>query len=422
MLGYKKDVHYFIGRRPPEAWRWPEPYEPPLKYDYFISWYNGAGFPLVSQDRPGSGRGLNVDGVIGDEAQLLDEEKLFNDVLATNRGKNHLFKNCPLHHSTFFAFTYPWTARGKWVLKMEEEAKKNPKEIFYLRASAMENMKNLGPKWFKDMRRYVTDLIYNAEILNVRPDRIEGGFYSRFDEKVHCYKKYNYSFIDNLRGKNEGIDVDLIKVPDSRFDGDVMPNEPLDIAFDYGAAINCLVCAQESDRFRFLKSFFVKRPMKINDVVKMFCKYYYYHKNKTVIYYYDHTAIGTDGRSTTTYKDEVIREFIKEGWAVVENYIGQAPGHNSKYLLWNALLSGDDRLPLVGFNEDNCEHLIISIKHAPMKEGYKGPEKDKSSEDQRKKTPQESATHLSDAGDTLAYGKLSNRMRADSTFVDNQFL
>src|SRR5581483_6810433 len=63
-LGYYKDVHYFIGKRPPKTWNWPEPYEPPLSYDYVMIWYNGTAFEFVSQDREGMGRGPNRDFII----------------------------------------------------------------------------------------------------------------------------------------------------------------------------------------------------------------------------------------------------------------------------------------------------------------------------------------------------------------------
>ena len=75
-IGYVKDVHYFIGRRPPPSWNWPTPYEPPVKFDHFISFYTGASFHLVSQDKGGgSSRGLNIDGIIADESLLLDKER-----------------------------------------------------------------------------------------------------------------------------------------------------------------------------------------------------------------------------------------------------------------------------------------------------------------------------------------------------------
>ena len=30
-IGYYKDVHYFIGRKPPPSWGWPEPFQRPVK-------------------------------------------------------------------------------------------------------------------------------------------------------------------------------------------------------------------------------------------------------------------------------------------------------------------------------------------------------------------------------------------------------
>src|SRR3546814_88066 len=46
MIGLKKDLHYFIGRRPPKSWRWEEAWEPPLDPKHSIFFYNGVTFDL----------------------------------------------------------------------------------------------------------------------------------------------------------------------------------------------------------------------------------------------------------------------------------------------------------------------------------------------------------------------------------------
>lgn len=410
-LGFIKDQHYFVGRKPPKAWNWPEPFEPPLNYDHFIIFYTGAGFHLVSQDRPGSGRGLNTDSVTGDEMTLLDFERLFNDVLATNRGNLDRFGKCPLHHSEFFAGTVPMTAKGKWVIKMEEEARENPSQVFYLRASAEHNRHNLGEKFFTDNKRRLPSLIYNAEILNIRPDKVEGGFYGKLSEKQHTYVAYNYSHLDNVGYESPHLDC--------RQDSDLNTNAPIDLSIDYGASINVAVIAQEGadNTYRFINCMYVKHPLRLEDLLNDFCNYYAYHKNRLINYYYDHTAVGTDATRTTTYADEVIRLLTLKGWNVVKKYIGQAPSHHSKYLLWGAALSGDPRIPRILLNRSNASTLLISMLQAPVRQGRNGFEKDKSSE-RNPNIDQAEATHPSDAADTLLFGKYSGTLSHHSPYVD----
>lgn len=415
-LGYKKDKHFFIGRKPPAKWKWPEPYEPPINYEHYFTWYTGSGFHLISQDRSRSntGRGLNTDGGLGDEAALLDLEKLFTDVLATNRGNLERFKNCPLHHSLLFASTIPLTQKGKWLYRMEEEARRDPKRVFYLRASAEENRHNLGDKFFADNKKKLPKMLYEAEILNIRPEKIEGGFYALLNEAIHTYVQYNNSYLESL-----DYNFEKVSELDCRQDGDVNLNQPLDIALDYGAAINWLIVAQEGmSTYKYLNAMFVKTPQLTRDVVTNFCNYYRFHKSKVVNYYYDHTAIGTRGSDGGTYKDDVISTLRKAGWIVIEHYIGQAPGHDKKYRLWAAGFTNDQRLCCPLFNRHNCKLLILSMQNAPIKEGRNGFEKDKRSE-RRMINNREEATDASDAADTLYYGRFAARIDSSSILFDN---
>ena len=68
-IGYIKDKDYVIGRRPPKSFL--SPYEKINKYENFISFSNGTGFLMLSQERSGSARGPNLDREIVDEALTL---------------------------------------------------------------------------------------------------------------------------------------------------------------------------------------------------------------------------------------------------------------------------------------------------------------------------------------------------------------
>lgn len=406
-LGIYKNVHYFVGRKAPAKWKWPEPYEPPLDWTHAIHWINGSVTHLISLDLSDSGRGLNTDGGDGDEAALLDYEKLFNNVLTTNRGHIDIFGKCPLHHSTTWASSVPMTNKGKWLYKMEEQAKLFPNEILYLRADARHNMHNLGKDWFKENKRVMTDFIYNAEILNIRPDKIEGGFYALFNEELHTRDNFNNPFLLNL-----GYNIGFAQKAGSQADADVDPDKPLDISFDWGTNINTLVIEQEAfGESRGLKSMHVLTPNTVDVLVNQFCDYYRYHKDKRVNFWYDHTAVSKQNTGTS-YKDIVCETFIKRGWLVNQLYKGQAPSHHDRYLFWSVFLKGEDkRLPKFVVNKTNCSDLIISIQHAGVKQGRNGFEKDKRPERQKNAIHQH-ATHYTDAADTLYYFKYAPRLHS----------
>lgn len=457
-LGYKKDLHFFVGKKPPKSWAWKEPYVAPISYDYFISWYNGSGINMISQDRPGSSNGLSLDYVMGDEAKFLNKEKLETELFPTNRGNNHLFGHLPEHHGLLFCTDLPTSPSAKWILDKREQmdvdlvnvilqiqlkifelneilkkcspsyAQKIKYEIikyskqltelrmdcvYYSEASALDNIEVLGIKYIKQMKRTLPEMIYRTSILNERIIAIEDGFYPNFEESIHCYDSYNYSYLDSL-----DYNFDKLKQKDCRQDGDLMLDHPIHGACDYGASINLLVLGQKQPKeIKYLNMLYVLKPELINDVAADFCDYYEYHRNKTFHYHYDHTAIGTDGKSTSTYADEFEGVLRKRGWNVIRNYIGQAPRHHNKYKLWALALKGDPRLPSIRFNRTNCEFLIISMQQAPVKNSKNGFEKDKSSEVNLNIKPQE-ATHPSDAADTLLYGMCSTNLTESTEFID----
>lgn len=406
MLGYYQNIHFFVGRTAPAKWKWLAPYQPPLNFDHAIHFISGACFNLISLDLANSGRGLNSDAAIGDEAALFDYDKLFNNVLTTIRGNIDRFGDCRLHQSRMFTSSTPMSNKGNWLLKEEEKAKKNPQQNFYLRASAEFNRHNLGDKFFTENKGVMTEMVYNAEILNIRPGKVEGGFYPLFDESKHTYNDFNNSFLQNLDWNFEKA-----KEAGSLADNDVQTNIPIDIALDYGGKINTIVAEQTfGSESRFLNAMFVKSPTLIDQLINNFCKYYQSHKNKQVIYWYDQTAIGKYGTSNLTFSDTVMNTFAKNGWKVIPRYMGAAPGHHDKYMFFSNFHKGEDpRLPKPKYNKTNCKYLIISIEKAGIKEGKNGFEKDKRPEHYSNAIDEET-THFSDAHDTVAYFKYSSRI------------
>lgn len=410
LLGFKKDVHYVVGKQPPKAWNWLEPYQPPLRYDNFILFYNGTGFQLISLDNPDSSRGINLDGVLGDEAALLDLDKLSANVLLSNRGNIHRFNHW-LHHSSLFASTTPLSKKGRWFTQQEEEALRNPKKVTYIIASSRYNLHNLGKEFFSMNQRILTPIMYNAEIECIRPGRVQTGFYPSFDPSRHTYHASNDNYVISSVDNLEAL---MGRIPDV----DILP-APFDIACDYGAKINTLVVGQDhgSNKYRIPNSMFVKDPNGIVDLIEDFCKFYEHHTVKVINYYYDHTAVPRDAVRSTSFAEEVERVFNKYGWLVNMNYMGQAPRHDTKHLLINRILKEEeDNLPQIRMNAEKCKTLIVSIEHAGARDGKHGIEKDKRPERDAKAIDEET-THFSDAFDTLIYFKFKDGIAPSGYYV-----
>lgn len=435
-LGLIKDKHYVIGHRAPKNWKWEEPFEPPLNYRYFIHFCNGSGIHLVSQDIVGSSNGINSDYIIGDEAKLLDKQQFDEETMPTLRANRRRFGHLYYHRSIAFSTSMPTEVDGKWIFEMEalmdpdqvklimalqlevnqlsaianpnrkvlQTLKRYIKELNELRkgcvhyheASTLENIAILGEDYILQQKRILPEFIFNTEILNIRPDAIEGGFYPAFDKDRHCYTNaYNNSYLEDFDYKLEDISIH------SKIDSDCNPALPLWISADWGAHINCLTIGQKLPfENRVINAIHVKEPLILDDLAKEFCNYYRAHKNKDVFFAYDHTGNTSMANSPLTFADQFSKILRQNGWKV--NKIGKkaAPTHNVKYLLVNRVLSEQDpQLRPVRFNKNNCKYLIISILQAPAKDGRKGIEKVKKSE--QGTGPQEEATHYSDSFDIL---------------------
>lgn len=469
-LGYHRGVHYVIGKEPPKDW--PLAPNAPQRFDYYLAFRNGAGFRFMSEDREESFRGPSVDYIDADEGLLLNKTKFENGPVMANRGNLVKYRGCPLHHGISIDSSMPVSASGKWIMEfgryyedkgdhpwlvwnkvvalqyefLQERNAERRMQIFrealelrrtirYYRhrtddgttilftfGNVFDNLENVGLKYITDAMRIMSPMSFRIEMLNQRITTIQDCFYN-LNEDLHLYDCMDDSAI--------GFTYEFSKLDatDSRGDIDVNPNRQLIIGIDYGKHINALRCAQEHKtnlkgqphpEIRFVKSLYVKDPHGIPELIAAFCEYYQHHKEKSVTQYYDHTAIGGENWRTP-HIEETRLEFKKHGWNWSGKYIGKAPAHPIKHLLWFKCLSeADSRFPAVRFNRTNDKEGILAMQLAGVKEGRRGFEKDKSSE-KSKVIPREQATDLTDAGDLILWGLASSSLGARDGFEDPVF-
>jgi hypothetical protein len=442
-IGYIRNLHYFVGRKPPEGWRWQAPHQAPLKYDHFIIFFNGTGFHLVSQDGGGgSARGLNLDGAISDETLLMDKDKYDAEVSGTLRANKHRFGHLLLHRGHFHFTSMPYGDTGRWlldqgkyleesydfvsltnelidlqlkfvdsrdkqhrlrlyqdILTIKQQLKFFPDKdgLLYSEANVFDNLENIPLAYLMEQRKVLTHFTFMTEILNKRPGTIEAGFYPMLEYKKHVYDRYNNDYLN-------GLEFNLKKLGevDSRMDGDCESNLPLRIALDWGAKISTLSVAQRNNHeYRFLNALYVKHPKLVDDLADSFITYYRYHLTKTV-YFIQDNEYGNQRilNSTVTYNDQFADRIRKAGWRVIPVDMGRVPGYQVRYHLAHEYLGeSNPRLPIIRFNRHNCRDLLTAMTLAPIKQNHKGEiEKDKSSE-RRASTPAEEATHFTDTFD-----------------------
>jgi hypothetical protein len=425
----------------------------PITYDRFISWYTGHGFYIVSQDRKSSFRGPSIDFIFGDESQDLIKDRFEEEVLGTRRGNRKIFGNIHLHHGIHLSGTKPLGSDGRWILDfgkyyqedghdyesmrdllcevaleiIKSESLSKRKELWkqyvqlksrfkfyessegvlHLESFPFDNVANVGFGYFKNNMKVMSLYRFNIEMLNKTPRKPEGGFYPDFSLHKHCGDFVNYEYLDKI-----GYDYKKKEQLDSRADSDVDHTKPLHIGMDYGASHNCLVVNQPHQKeIRWLNYFYRLWPDKTKDVVADFCKHYLHHKDKTVYYYFNHTATGTDGKSDYRYCDIVPSVLSKAGWNVISINTGKAPNQSKMYELCSDAFQERGH-PAQIFNRNNCKQLFISIEFCKAIQGREGISKDKGKE-KDENYPQQDAPHGSEAFDTLIWGQLSKQLHTD---------
>jgi len=411
MFGLYQNLHYFIGRRPPRGWRhaWGNAFQPPENYNRYITFWNGVGVHLISQDVPGDGRGLNTDWIDGDEAMLLEPDKLQENTDPTLRGTNkRVFLKSKYFGSRFYTSSTPLSPEGKWFIDYEEKAMAEPDKITFISATCEHNRHNLRDGYLEEARRNAySEWVYLAEYENVRPRFTKDSFYPLLDPDIHAYSNYNYSHY-----------VTPGQAADCRGDSDLVSGIPLIVGVDWGAAINCLTANQHLpsiNEYRTLKDFFVlgENQQIQDDLFRAFHEYYQYHDKKDIYLWYDSTGNHRTGNTRQTRAEQAQKLLSGLGWSVKLMTLGSTnPMHELKYLLWLAIMKEDQQIfPRYRMNKHNCRTLYISMRHARTTQGrFSEIKKDKSSE-KKSSIPRQEATDLSDANDAPIFGMFYQRLR-----------
>lgn len=444
--GFIEGIHYVVGRKPPKSFR--QPIIDPKDYEHVISFYNGSVAVIISQDRPGSSNSLTLSWLLVDEAKFIDYAKLKDETLPANGGIKSHFGKHSFNHSIMILSDMPQTQKGSWFLhyrdKMDPELIKTieatvyeiwrTKEriralnasgkpvppylkgylrrldrdlnkmrsvaVYYREYSSIENLQLLGENYIKQMKRDLTPLTFQTSILCQRIGIAKDGFYSSMREG-HKYDANDNQYLDTL-----GYDYDFSTL-DARADKDVDPDAPICIGMDYNANINWIVAGQpDGRRLNVIKSFYVKFERKIPALVDDFCRYYASHRNKTVVFYYDATALGSNyAVNEQDFRWVVVHEFERHGWTVEAVYLGNPMRHDEKYLLINQGFAGKQRL-MPFFNRQNNDDLILAIQAAGVSRGRNGFRKDKGGEKlaESEEDLLEHRTDGTDAFDTLYIG------------------
>ena len=456
--GYIQNVHYVVGHKAPPSMGFADPKRPIVGregWNNAFHFWNGTVMVVLSFNQGMSANSMSLDWVIGPEAKFLDYEKIKSEVEPANRGNRQYFDNCPWHHSSLYSTDMPTAKKGKWILdKIDEMSSKHiqfirniykeliyyktqpmteyvvrkikelksdldlarkyqipliPKKgkdreytVFYGEYDVFDNMEVLGKDFIWQMHRISPPLIWRTAFCNERIFKIANGFYSALDDDIHFYIPS-----DNGRLSDLGCKWDRLTTSGCLGDGDLDFSRELHIAFDANASIcSCCIGQIEGNKMKTIKSFYVKTPSKLQDLVQKVADYYRPKLNKDIVFYFDHTFVWETGASSESYADIITRILKENGYNVTPVYVGQALRHDWKHQNIDLALKGEPAMLFPVFNLEQNEFLKVAMEQTGIRQGKNGMEKDKTPEGtpDTPDNPDEYKTHITDAWDTLWFG------------------
>lgn len=478
-FGWKEGIHFFRGQAPKKlisSGAFKMPIKKPRVWENVIHVYNGAVTYLVSMAIKASANGFNAAWICADETRYLPWRKVQEEVMPTLRGDTYDHPGWRRNENPYY-LSQMWVsdaaitmAQSEWekaeddqTLEINEQIAEMMAElnvcpelgqakafidklnrlrcqsrVFY-NFSSLENVDILGEKYFADRKREMPELMFNIQILGHKKGVAKDGYYASFNHETHTYMPSDVAATDviysNFSKKFVGIDAsggysrrfeyeapDLgatSKIRDCSLDMDVLPSEPLRIAFDLNANINTVVTGQTYkrdgiDSLNILSSMFTKNERKLRALCGDWARYYEPQRlrNPNVILYYDSTAkqggaYALEEAEDTRFYNVVKKELERRKWVVTLVPMGSPMSHPQKYQFVNDVLSGAQR-PFLRLNRENNEYLIVAIENCRVKMSSRGPIKDKGQEKLKSEDgiggKLETRTDITDALDTLIIG------------------
>lgn len=388
--GYIEGIHFVVGKKPPEHFE--KPFRKPERYENVVTFWNGTTLVFGSLDRPQLLRGGSYDWDIVDEALLVKKDIYDQIVVPTIRPTHPSLKGKPYHLQQSFTSSMPYGSFGSWLLDMEQKAKADPRNFFYIEGTSWHNRVILGDETILGWQRQMNKVQYLVEVMNKRVRSFGAQFYPALTDKHWYSESYNYDHVDSM-----GLSLKEYK-KDSRWDADCDPTLPLIGSHDFGV-FNCLVIAQEQKEVtRFINTLHTYHPKTLDDLAKEFCRYYAHHKNKVFLQYGDRSGNNRQPNKTSTYFEQFAEILRANGWSVRRMRIAHVEHLERHRFIINLHNEKYTHMPKLRYNANNCADLRIALESTPMK----ADKKDKSSEGQPGVKP-EHATHYTDAHDYLLY-------------------
>ncbi|MBS5624642.1 hypothetical protein [Butyricimonas virosa] len=434
---YIRGIYYEVGKEPPRHFKPCTTFIDDWRHT--VSFHTGTVIQFVSCDRPESMLGKNAAHLFIDEMLRIPEDKFTERIIPALRadrskfGHSHYFMGITGFSSTpnFETDEDWWTKYEKdvdWDLiaciqemayeldirlaeleiakkEFNEDAIKQltrfverwgsrinsfrKGETYYLRASSFSNLKILGIDYIINQVKSIKDEDkLNTSIFSVRKQKVKDMFFGKFGKEHVFDDSYVYNLIDTFS-------ADMQLEESSRNLKYCNSNMPLYAGFDPGPFMSIVFGQRQHGRpstFRAIKNFWVIHPEQHEELAEKIDTFFKYHRRKEIFLHYDRAANQNDPHYRKYYPlatdlndtDAILlqKALVKRGWSVKLMSLNQSTiYHHQHYRLLNILFSKPDgRRDNILIDRNECDALISSINHSPIKRTDGRVQLDKSSE------------------------------------------
>jgi hypothetical protein len=421
---YVRGIYYEVGKQPPKHFKECATYID--DYRHTITFHNGAVVQFVSCDRPESMLGKNAAHLFIDEMLRIPKEKFMERIIPALRADRAKFGHSPYFMGiTGFSSTPNFETDEDWFLDYEknmdielinciiemayeldlrisdlnvltanfaDETKIRRLETFvqrwkkrlddfrrgqtfYVRASSFSNIKILGIDYIQNQIKGIPDEDkLNTSIFSVRKTKVKDLFFGKFGKRHLFDDSYSYQYIDTVSadGEIEQTSRNLLHCDTAL---------PLHLGYDPGP-FSSIVVGQKNIKlkeFRIIKNFWAIHPEQQIELAKQITDFFKYHRRKQIFLHYDRAANQRNPKYRDFYEqtadlndtDAVIlkRELEKHGWLVQLMSLGQGIITYAQHYRLLGILFGnpDPKHDKILIDKNECEALVSSIYHSPVK-------------------------------------------------------
>jgi len=423
---YERGIYFEYGKEPPRHFK--KCYTTVTNWKHTISFVNGCVVQFASADRPESVLGKSAVHIILDELLRIKGDVFLERFVPILRADRSKFGDSPYFMGITGTTSTPnFETDEDWFIDYEkdmnselieciqelayevdfrlqelEKARKTldfnkikkierfverwknrlsllrKNQTYYVRASSFSNMKILGIDYILNQIKSIKDKdkLYTS-IFAIRKLKVKDMFFGKFGKQHLFDDGYDYRYIDQISvGDNIDESCRHLKYYDK--------NKPLVAGYDAGP-FSSMIFAQRNvmkKEFRILKNMWVFHPDQQDELAKKIDDYFSGGK-KEIYIHYDRAANQKDPQWKKDYPnykkmgindtDAILlkQELTSLGWTVHLISTKQATiFYSQHYRLLNLLFGkskNNKKLDSILIDRNECEELVSSINHSPLK-------------------------------------------------------